>query len=748
MANHDAELLVEYDFKPRPTLKLAHTKSEARLFKSILLRKMYNKVWHRYTVLPNVEGQKYTIGNPFITGVEKISFTCLPLYEKGWKLPDTSLKMVTLCEILCVGGSFFVTPIKVGAVCINGVKLDGTTLLNFGDTLALRKLLEERVWKRLTWDEGWNGDSSTNSKSGRRGKRDINNWQTFLFSERELDPEAFNTLHAMNFKPRDDSSFLTTFDERRKLNEDKIAKCVEFYGNFHPGANELVWRRYLHPKQEKCAENLENENLPALGVCFLLFLCKYLRQTYALADSSICKFHTNFICDRLTRISSKSASIPWDTSIILSRILIHLNFVELKSVRLVSRLFNQEAIILIKKRGYARLDFGTYTHTNLMTYFRYVNEMRDCLMPSWKLKLFKINEPHQFVRKHLYLSSLQRKFQYDINHLLTNLNSYVTILKLSGPIYSSLDWEFRMQILDKLSGTLVEICFSGNSGTRDVINPARMVYFQKILKFRPLQKFVLCLDRRSRWLNRPNFDFIPPNGHILTVSGIRSLHLDSEKIWTHMFINLSASFPNLEEVTIHSLSLIGLQFLFKLARPLMTLILTGFLDFGREHLPQFEQLLEKHSKSLVTLEFILPKFGEIAMPLPVFDILINLKIGFPTERRLCTTIEFGADKIPPFDKHLASLKSLTLWMARDQTIGFNAIVWKEYGVLFEAFFPLGDDIEVVPRYTSLRVLDIPYEQSMYSDLERRNGIVLPRGAKLAAMFPNVVNKWMNKIRGI
>lgn len=58
MANHDAELLVEYDFKPRPTLKLAHTKSEARLFKSILLRKMYNKVWHRYTVLPNVEGQK------------------------------------------------------------------------------------------------------------------------------------------------------------------------------------------------------------------------------------------------------------------------------------------------------------------------------------------------------------------------------------------------------------------------------------------------------------------------------------------------------------------------------------------------------------------------------------------------------------------------------------------------------------------------------------------------------------------
>lgn len=433
---------------------------------------------------------------------------------------------------------------------------------------------------------------------------------------------------------------------------------------------------------------------------------------------------------------------------ILSRILIHLNFVELKSVRLVSRLFNQEAIILIKKRGYARLDFGTYTHTNLMTYFRYVNEMRDCLMPSWKLKLFKINEPHQFVRKHLYLSSLQRKFQYDINHLLTNLNSYVTILKLSGPIYSSLDWEFRMQILDKLSGTLVEICFSGNSGTRDVINPARMVYFQKILKFRPLQKFVLCLDRRSRWLNRPNFDFIPPNGHILTVSGIRSLHLDSEKIWTHMFINLSASFPNLEEVTIHSLSLIGLQFLFKLARPLMTLILTGFLDFGREHLPQFEQLLEKHSKSLVTLEFILPKFGEIAMPLPVFDILINLKIGFPTERRLCTTIEFGADKIPPFDKHLASLKSLTLWMARDQTIGFNAIVWKEYGVLFEAFFPLGDDIEVVPRYTSLRVLDIPYEQSMYSDLERRNGIVLPRGAKLAAMFPNVVNKWMNKIRGI
>lgn len=262
-----------------------------------------------------------------------------------------------------------------------------------------------------------------------------------------------------------------------------------------------------------------------------------------------------------------------------------------------------------------------------------------------------------------------------------------------------------MQILDKLKETLVEICFSGNSSKPDyAIDPAKTAQFKEILKFGKLQKFSLSLDTSETWrlsdysnLNLVNVT--SPGDQVLPGCGIKSLGLDSRDTWIRSFINLSLPFPNLNEITIGPLSPIGLQFLSNLVRPLRTLILTGLDTFQHRHLSQFEQLLEKHSKTLVNLEFVLPIEEETTFPLrfplslPVFEVLINLVIGFPSERNergLAMMIEFGSEEIPPFEKCLASLKLLSLRIVTDikeySVPSSNIVFWQEFGALFETFF--------------------------------------------------------------
>ncbi|OXA43062.1 hypothetical protein Fcan01_21999 [Folsomia candida] len=112
MDHHDAELLKEY--KDKYKIVMVSRKMtpilENREQKKMMLRKMGHKIWYRYAILPNVEGQKYFLR--LLIGVDQFivdqlrlatNMQCRPIYCADQSSVDkTRLATSWFCDMLFV----------------------------------------------------------------------------------------------------------------------------------------------------------------------------------------------------------------------------------------------------------------------------------------------------------------------------------------------------------------------------------------------------------------------------------------------------------------------------------------------------------------------------------------------------------------------------------------------------------------------------------------------------------------------
>ncbi|OXA39919.1 hypothetical protein Fcan01_25244 [Folsomia candida] len=199
----------------------------------------------------------------------------------------------------------------------------------------------------------------------------------------------------------------------------------------------------------------------------------------------------------------------------------------------------------------------------------------------------------------------------------------------------------------------------------------------------------------------------------------------------------------------HSKASLGLDFLFGLKQPLVSLGMARLLNL--EDVRKFEKLVEKHAQTLESLEFIVSTEGdaknglEIQLPaLPnLQDLDFSVHRGYDKVNRsyAMVILTFPGDTgIVNYKAHLPSIRTIRI-VPYNEVSGQKS--WEKYGNFFDTFLPKkvtsSNQQEVC---TTLKRLYIPYK--IGEDPE----IPYPRVAELAGMFPNVGKKFMTKFTNL
>ncbi|OXA64046.1 hypothetical protein Fcan01_00694 [Folsomia candida] len=418
---------------------------------------------------------------------------------------------------------------------------------------------------------------------------------------------------------------------------------------------------------------------------------------------------------------------------LVSHILSYLPFNDVKNVRFLSKVWNQEALRLIRKGlvkfdfclGYKKLD----DHTKM---FRYNHEMEVNPIPHWRIAIPSIGLDEDL---HDVGPAQGEKIIADFHWFLGLKTHNVASLQFAGKIASKFDYDAQIRIL--------EMC------------PTQTIQYFNI-KFTNLKTFVLSMDVREYDIegdgdNSDDCSFLTPwfTPLLYTVKGVRELILHSTfSPLLETFYDQAKPFRNLEEITIQrNLTPEGLKFLNKLKKPLTKMNLGRFEYWEKPQYLGLERLLRNHSQTLTSLKITLGNCikNNTILNLPVFPSLKVLHVvkdcWIEEDEKFPLKVSFNGANCISYAKHFPSLICLKLGeddpgflMRRNESANDN---------LFDTFLPLGHGEDGNTGFQvckNLQHLDLPTEAISES------GQLFDRLGEIARMFPNVHNPWINKAR--
>ncbi|OXA62856.1 uncharacterized protein LOC118434015 [Folsomia candida] len=682
MANFDGELLsrtfknVSYCFCRRCCIFESDRSEELPSF----IRQYGGKLWKPFAILPNIEGQKFTIGETFTSRKKQGEFIFWkrPMKDQLNIMADGNLPV---CEITCDENKYWVTPLLSGGevVAVNDIAIQDSTELKFGDYLSL-------------------GVPATPDKF-ENWKRTQTNFFPFPTTENEHAipecPTAWANKELDAFK---NTLRLFLLFQRREYDFD------------------LFWKRELEEKRKKTSKNDSDDD--DLDV-------EHVEKTEA-------------------------GFTPQLDELAVSHILSYLPLNDVKNARFLSRVWNQEALRLIKKKGLVKLDFsfGYQKLDDSTKLLRYNHEMEVNPIPHWRITIPSIGLDEDWHEVH---PSQGGKIIADLHWFLGLRTHNVTTLQLGGTIASKFDYKTQVKILRRCPTQTIQY-FELGWTWRTVKTSGRRYKFPSSIKFTNLKTIAFSMDDGDyRGDHSEDYSSLTPllTPLISAVKGVRVLILDcpcSPLLGT--FYDLAQPFWNLEEITIkETLTLKGLNFLNKLKKPLRKMTLGRFEYVESAQYLEFGRLLRKHSQTLTSLEITLGNWvnSNTVLNLPIFPSLKELHMWMDfwchEDETFKIKLSFDGDDVISYSKHFPSLQTLELG-EDDPGIVVDANEKNELDLL-DIFFPLGHGVDGDAGFQvckTLRHLDLPAEATLES------GQIFARVGKIARMFPNVLNPWINKAR--
>ncbi|OXA62695.1 hypothetical protein Fcan01_00746 [Folsomia candida] len=445
---------------------------------------------------------------------------------------------------------------------------------------------------------------------------------------------------------------------------------------------------------------------------------------------------------------------PQLDELVVPHILSYLPFDDLKNVRFVSKVWNREALRLIRKKSYVKFDFllGYKKLDDPTKLFRYNHEMQDNPIPCWQIAIPSIGLEDYL---HEVRPDQGEKIIADFHWFLGLKTHSVTWLRLAGKIASKFDYNTQIKILGMCPTQTIQH-FELNWDWSTIKASGRGYRFPSSIKFTNLETFVLSMNVGHYDVQGdggPSHDcssltWLAPL--ISAVQGVRVLILDTSSPLLETFYNQATPFQNLDEITIQeNLTPEGLKFLNKLQQPLTKMNLGRLEHWKKPQYLGFGRLLQNHSQTLTSLKITLGNCvkSNTILSLPIFPSLKKLHVDMDSmgeqyeEEKFPIDVSFDGDNDISYAKHFPSLKSLEFGyndggflMRRNE----NA---NDY--LFDVFLPLGHGEDGDAGFQvckTLRHLDLPTKAISES------GQLFDRLGEIARMFPNVHNPWINKTR--
>lgn len=470
---------------------------------------------------------------------------------------------------------------------------------------------------------------------------------------------------------------------------------------------------------------------------------------------------------------------------ILSTILSYLPVEELKQVRFVSKLWNEEAFKLLRKRCTLSLDFertqGYEAMNESMKLFRYAVEMGNNPISNWKIDLSPIGKRYALDPSPGKLGAKLLEdidyFLFDNSAQLSNACRSVKTLKLGGTIAFLSDYKLRLKFLQALGSRLTELNWGGHWYLRA---SGGNCPFPENIQFYKLKVFNLSLcplEEAGGWFdyaakNCSNLTWLQPL--IRSIKRVTTLRFACSASLTLEFLNVLSKpeiislYSNLNELSLNKVTVDVIKILLKLDRPLKKLQIYALKDMKKPDFLYFEELLRKHCQTLESLLFIIPptpvEDGDgtppVSISFPTFPKLVNLIVGWGQKsyrKTLDIKLMFpDGSSFVNYAKDLPSLKSLTLWPAEFRNFGktedFTTMsadpdrVWRDYGYIFEMFFPPIATNGEMQICRSVQFLDVLHKVRFI--VSRENPLFTkPKEILIARMFPNVENnEWITSIR--
>ncbi|OXA61759.1 uncharacterized protein LOC118433957 [Folsomia candida] len=644
------------------------------------IRQVGGKLWKPFAILPNIEGQKFTIGETFSSREEhgEFIFWKRPMKEK---LNITTGGNLPVCEITCAEDKYWVAPLLSGGevVAVNDVEIQDRTELKFGDYLSL-------------------GVPAT--------PEELENWKhsfppfiRFPDNEDEMPGWAKLELDAFESTHR-----LVLLFQRREYDFDSF------------------WRRELEQRKEE-KKTSKNETDVDLNL------------------------------EHVEKKKETGFSPPLD-DLVVSLILSYLPFDDVKNVRFLSKVWNREALRLMKKKGLVKFDFslGYKKLDDSTKLFRYNHEMQENPIPHWRIAIpcIGLNEYVHEIRP-----AQGEKVIADFHRFLGLKTHNVTSLDFGGKIASKFDYDEQIRILEMCPIQTIQNFELGWTWIQDEAS-GQGYRFPSRIKFTNLETFVLSMDVGHYDIEGdggPSRDcssltpWFSPFLH--AVKGVRVLILKCTfSALLETFYDLAKPFRNLEEITIQrNITPKGLKFLNKLKKPLTKMNIGRFEHWKKPQYLGFGRLLRKHSQTLTSLKITLGNCvkSNTNLNLPSFPSLKELHVAKDSwsdqDETFPLKVSFDGDDGISYAKHFSSLVSLKL--GEDNRGFLVRSNENENDDLYHTFLPLGDGEDGNTGFQvckTLRRLDLPTKATLES------GSLFARAGEIARMFPNVHNPWIDKAR--
>lgn len=454
---------------------------------------------------------------------------------------------------------------------------------------------------------------------------------------------------------------------------------------------------------------------------------------------------------------------------ILSNILSYLSVKELKELRLVSKLWNEEACKHLKRRATVFFDYNCgYEDTReSMKLFQYFAEMAHNPISNW---LFQIPITlGQDDAINLLPGQPGAKLLADLLNLcLSDVSMFPKKLEFRGQIVTELDYEVRLTILKAVAGALQEFNWGGDWDL--VTISGEDIPFPEKFQFHKLRVFTLSLTLPGEEDVDEVYNFTWLPHFIKTIQGVTTIRLRCDSEISCVFLSVLGQemrfFSNLNEISIKTVTEDVIQLLLKLEKPLTKLELSK-ITLTKEDFQYLGKLLEKHCQTLKSLLLIIPESPRdeddtpsVYIRFPKFPDLVKLNVGWNPGRQgksqdVKLTFSDGSGGIN-FARDCPSLKSLTLWPTQfgkypdGDNPGLGSLestsVWKDCACFYEMFLPPIRKNGEMQICESLQFLDVLQE------VRSKKGKKFPLFSKeaetrIANMFPNVRNNnWITSVR--
>ncbi|OXA49533.1 uncharacterized protein LOC118436871 [Folsomia candida] len=283
-----------------------------------------------------------------------------------------------------------------------------------------------------------------------------------------------------------------------------------------------------------------------------------------------------------------------DNTLILSKIFSHLGLSTLKNCRLVSSLWESEAVPWLKSRSEIR--FKLYPYSELTNspprLFLYRHEMLPFAHPNWHVECFDDGKNLTFP-----------KLSHDLDQILENCH---VIRRLSCVHYPSMNNVLLIGLLNRLAGSLEElaICFETCENVGEDITEL----FQ-VIEFPLLKRFEIDMGPNVVSTIRPEW-YESLTGSMIRLSRrVSAMYLKSESApmnanFLREIVSNRESYPRLREVRVRKIDRDGMEVLRGLRAGLVRLEINWFSD--ECEIRQVEGVVQGQRNSLEFLRLEVP----------------------------------------------------------------------------------------------------------------------------------------------